>query len=292
MKKMTIVVLLSSLTFSMAACSDDDASNTSVDSSSNEEAGTNTTEPVENEEDDESTNDLDNDETDDTDNESGAGEKDDTPEYREEQVTGEYIIHLERSEELPLQLYFLRTTDEMTREQLIHESLNESDPSQRQLFSQVTDFEVDGTTLNLYFNEDDVLSMASTESNQFWEVLHELGFRYGISEVNLCNQDGERGVNFAENTWEEPIAIEPETNRCYYVILLESSERGESTYVSGAIAEETIFGDEDELLSFEQTIEAMATVENEEGPYHSGIYDGLEIEEARIEDDQAIVHSF
>ncbi|WP_144558259.1 hypothetical protein [Shouchella miscanthi] len=83
----------------------------------------------------------------------------------------------------------------------------------------MTDFEVDGTILNLYFNEDDVLSMASTESNQFWEVLHEPGFRYGISEVNLFNQDGERGLVFAESIWEEPIAIEPEPNRGYYVVV-------------------------------------------------------------------------
>ncbi len=89
---------------------------------------------------------------------------------------------------------------------------------QRQHFSNMTDFEVDGTTLNLYFNEDDVLSMASTESNQFWEVLHEPGFRYGISEVNLFNQDGERGLVFAESIWKNRLQLSQ--NRIAVIMLL------------------------------------------------------------------------
>ncbi len=276
--------MLACFSLTLVACSSDADSDTSVDSSSNEESGSRESEPVEPEDEDESV-----DETDGSHNENGAGEEDDPSEYSEEQVTGEYIIHLERSEELPLQLYFLRTTDEMTREQLLFESLTESDPSQRQHFSNMTDFAVEGTVANLYFDEDDVLSMASTESNQFWEVLHELGFKYGISEVNLFNQDGERGLTFAESIWEEPIAIEPEPNRGYYVVSLDSSKRGESTYVSGIVTEESIYGEGDELFSFEETIETMATIEAEEVPYYSGIYDGIEIEEARIEGDQAIV---
>lgn len=82
--------------------------------------------------------------------------------------------------------------------------------------------------------------------------------------MNLFNQDGERGLTFAESIWEEPIAIEPEPNRGYYVVSLDSSKRGESTYVSGIVTEESIYGEGDELFSFEETIETMATIEAEE----------------------------
>lgn len=289
MKKMRAVSMLACFSLALVACSNDDDTDTAVDSAPNGEEGTSTTEPIEDDDDSESNNGTDSDEDNDTDDANGINEADDAPDYTEEQVTGDYLIHLERSEELGVQLYFTRTSGDMTRDQLLHESLQESDPSQRQLFSAVTDFEVDGAAANLYFNEDDVLSMASTESNQFWEVLHEIGFRYGIKEINLFNQDGERGLTFAENTWEDPVEIEQEPNRGYYVVAADSSEQGENTYVSGAVTEESIYGADDELLNFEETIEAMTTVENEDMPYHSGIYDGIEIEEATIDGSQAIV---
>lgn len=209
--------------------------------------------------------------------------------YTEEQVAGDFLIYGEWLEGTDFMLYFTRTTDEMTREERFHQSLIESDPSQRDLFSATTNFEVDGTVVNLYYNENDHLSMASTESAQFWEVLHAIGFRYGFDEFNLFNQDGERGLTFAESYWEEPVEIEQEPNRGYYVVSPEKSERGEFTYISGAVAGEEIYADDGELLDFGQTVEAMATVENDKGSYYSGIYEGLEIEEAMIDGDEAIV---
>lgn len=216
-------------------------------------------------------------------------EGDQALDYTEEQVAGEFLIYGDWLDGADLMLYFTRTTDEMTREERFHQSLIESDPSQRDLFSEVVDFEVDGSVANLYFNEKDDLSMASTESAQFWEVLREIGFRYGIEEVNLFNQDGERGLTFAENTWEEPVEIEQDPNRGYYVMPAEESERGEYTYISSAAAGEEIYTEDGELLDFGQTVEAMATVRNDEESYYPGIYEGLEIEEAMIDGNQAIV---
>lgn len=69
----------------------------------------------------------------------------------------------------------------------------------------------------------------------------------------------------------------------------EESERGEYTYVSGAVAEEEIYTADGELLDFGQTVEAMATVNSDGASYYSGIYEGLEIEEAMINGNQAIV---
>ncbi|WP_080874444.1 hypothetical protein [Oceanobacillus timonensis] len=189
--------------------------------------------------------------------------------YTEEQVSRDYLIYGEWLEGTDLLLHFTRTTDDLTREERLHQSLMESDSSQRNLFSATTKFEVDGTQANLYFNEDDDLSMASTESAQFWEVMNEIGFRYGLDAFNLLNQDGERGLTFAENHWEEPIEIEQEPNRGYYVMNPEKTEQGEHTYISGAVAgEETYTDDED---------------------YYSGIYEGLEMEEAMIDGNQATV---
>lgn len=209
--------------------------------------------------------------------------------YTEEQVAGDFLIYGEWLDGTDLMFYFTRTTDDMTYEERFRQSLIESDPSQRELFSTMTNFEIDGTVVNLYFNENDDLSMASTESKQFWEALHEVGFRYGMGEMNLFNQNGERGLVFAENRWEETVQLEPEPNRGYYVVSSEKSERGKYTYISGAVAGEDISTEDGKLFDFEQTIEAMATVENDDGEYISGIYEGIEIEEARIDGKQAVV---
>lgn len=209
--------------------------------------------------------------------------------YAEEQVSGDYLIYGEWLEGTGLLLYFTRTTEDLTREDRIHQSLKESDPSQRDLFSAMDNFEIDGTTANLYFNEDDDLSMASTESAQFWEALNEIGFRYGLEKFDLFNQEGERELTFAEGYWEEPVEIEQEPNRGYYVMSPEKTEQGEYTYISGAVAEEEIYTEDDELLDFGQTVEAMETVKNGQESYHSGIYEGLEIEEAMIDGNQAVV---
>lgn len=284
MKKMGLVSGLVCVGLVVAACNNTNETDSANETPSNGDEDIGETEPIDNEgdsvSDDESVN-----EGEGSDHENGAEE----PDYTEEQVAGDFLIYGDRLESFGLMFYFTRTADDLTREQRFHQSLMESDPSQRDLFSAVTDFEVDGTVANLYFNEDDQLSMSSTESGHFWEVLHEIGFRYGIDEFNLFNQDGERGLAFAENTWEEPVEIEQEPNRGYYVMPAEESERGEYTYISGAVAEEEIYTDDGELFDFGQTVEAMATVENDGASYYSGIYEGLEIEEAMINGKQAIV---
>ncbi|GIN73409.1 hypothetical protein J14TS2_38840 [Bacillus sp. J14TS2] len=274
MKKVGVVFGLLLMTLAVAAC------NTTNETSSQGETGTTDDKQGSASDDDAVKND---DESNDSDNEA------EEQEYTEEEVTGDFLIYGEWLEGTDLVLYFTRTTDEMTREERFHQSLMESDPSQRELFSDTTKFEVDGKAANLYFDENDDLSMASTESSQFWEVLNEIGFRYGIEEFNLFNQDGERGLALAENHWEEPVKIEEEPNRGYYVMSPEESERGEYTYISGAVAEEEIYADDGELFDFGQTVEAMTTVKTDEDTYHSGIYDGLEIEEAMIDGNQAIV---
>ncbi|KQL58698.1 MULTISPECIES: hypothetical protein [Bacillaceae] len=46
---------------------------------------------------------------------------------------------------------------------------------------------------------------------------------------------------------------------------------------------------DDELLDFSQTIEAMASVDDDNGEYGSGLYEGLNVQEATIDDNQSIV---
>ncbi|WP_440897475.1 hypothetical protein ACS127_05770 [Amphibacillus sp. Q70] len=270
MKKIGVILGLILISLVVAACNNTSETDSNSESSANDDENIGETEVTEDE---------------------NNGQDDGTEEsdYTEEYAAGDYLVYGDRYETTEFRFYFTRTAEELTREERFHQSLIESDPSQRDLFSAVTDFEVDGTVVNLYFDENDTLSMASTESAQFWEVLHEIGFRFGIDEFNLFNQDGERGLTFAEGYWEEPVEIEQEPNRGYYVMPTEESERGEYTYISGAVAGEDIYTADGELLDFGQTVEAMATVENAEGSYYSGIYEGLEIEEAVIEGDQAIV---
>ncbi|WP_416150116.1 hypothetical protein ACM26V_03745 [Salipaludibacillus sp. HK11] len=273
MKKRNMNSGIVCVTLVVAACNNAEETEPANEMSSNGEENIEQTESINNEDEG-------------NDNESGEEMSD---EYTEEEVTGDFLIYSDRTEPSDLMFYFTRTTDEMTREELFEQSLIESDPSQDQLLSTMTNFEVDGTVVNLYFDENDNLSMASTESDQFWEVLHEIGFRFGIDEINLFNQDGERGLTFAENIWEEPIEIEQEPTRGYYVMSEDNSERGEYTYISGAVAEEEIYTEDDDLLDFGKTIEEMASVENDDGSYYSGIYEGLEIEEATINGNQATV---
>ncbi|MDQ0208336.1 hypothetical protein [Alkalicoccobacillus murimartini] len=292
MKNVGLMVALSLFSLTLLACNNTNEPTAPSESTQNE----NNDEVEIAEEEDEVTNDQNeqnieeepssNSDAVNTDNEEDQDEQTD---YSEEKVSGDYLIYIERLDGIDIMYHFTRTTDDMTREQLLHQSFIESDPSQNELFSAVTDFEVKGNVANLYYNEDDTLSTASTESSQFWDVVDEIGFRYDIDEVNLFNQDGERGLIFAENDWEEPINIEQEPNRGYYVMSPEKTERGENTYIGVVTVEEEIYTAEGELMDFSETVEAMATVENDEASYYSGIYEGLEIEEATIESDQATV---
>ncbi|WP_077602976.1 hypothetical protein [Oceanobacillus sojae] len=121
--------------------------------------------------------------------------------------------------------------------------------------------------------------------------MKKIGVILGLFLISLllaaCNNSNE--TDSAEGNWEEPVEIEQESNRGYYVIPSEESERGEYTYISGSEAGEQIYSEDDELFDFGQTIEAMTTTENDDGSYHSGIYEGVEIEEATIDGNQAIV---
>ncbi|MFK3937615.1 hypothetical protein ACI2JA_08890 [Alkalihalobacillus sp. NPDC078783] len=216
-------------------------------------------------------------------------ENNEDEEYTEEQVRGGYLIYTEVLEGQDLVYSFVRTPEDLSVEERFHQSLMESDQSQRELFSNVSDFELDGTTANFYYDENETLSMASSESSIFWSMLDEIGFRFGVEEANLFNQDGERGLQFAENEWNEPIEIESELNRGYYVITQETSNDGEPLYISGATAEEEMNDPNGEPFTFEQTLEAMTTVQENDGVYKTGLYEGLSIQEAEIEDGLATV---
>ncbi|MBY7142618.1 hypothetical protein KFZ56_05895 [Virgibacillus sp. NKC19-3] len=285
MKKVGVVLGLVFISFMVVACNNTDETDSADETSSNNEGDGIETGANDANEDTSSDKDIVKDEDEGSNQDNEAEEQD----YTEERVAGDYLIYGEWLEGTDFLLYFTRTTDELTSEERLHQSFMESDPSQRDLFSATTDFEVDGTAANLFYREDDDLSMASTESAQFWEVLHEIGFRYGLDAFNLFNQDGERGLGFAENYWEEPVDIEQEPNRGYYVVSPEQSERGEDTYISGAVAEEEIYTEDDELLDFNQTVETMETTTNDEEDYYSGIHEGVEIEEAMIDGNQAVV---
>lgn len=213
----------------------------------------------------------------------------DDEEYTEEQVSGGYLIYTEVLEGQDLVYSFVRTPEDLNVEERFHQSLMNSDQSQQELFSNVYDFELDGKTANFYYDENETLSMASSESLIFWSMLDEIGFRFGVEEANLFNQDGERGLQFAENEWNEPIEVENELNRGYYVLTEETSDDGEPLYISGAVAGEEMSDPNGEAFTFEQTLEAMATVNENNGLYKTGIYEGLTIQEAEIEDGLATV---
>ncbi|MEK4563291.1 hypothetical protein MKX54_01185 [Alkalihalobacillus sp. FSL R5-0424] len=216
-------------------------------------------------------------------------ENNDDEEYTEEQVSGGYLIYTGVLEGQDLVYSFVRTPENISVEERFHQSLMESNQSQRELFSNVYDFELDGTTANFYYDENETLSMASSESSIFWSMLNEIGFRFGVEEANLFNQDGERGLQFAENEWNEPIEIENKLNRGYYVLTVETSDDGEPLYISGVVAEEETNDPNGEPFTFEQTLEAMTTVNENDDVYKTGMYEGLSIQEAEIEDGLATV---
>lgn len=213
----------------------------------------------------------------------------DDEEYTEEQVSGGYLIYTEVLEGQDLVYSFVRTPEDLNVEDRFHQSLMNSDQSQQELFSNVYDFELDGTTANFYYDVNETLSMASSESLIFWSMLDEIGFRFGVEEANLFNQDGERGLQFAENEWNEPIDIENKPNRGYYVLTEETSNDGEPLYISGVVAGEEMNDPNGEAFTFEQTLEAMTTVQENDGLYQTVIYEGLTIQEAEIEDGLATV---
>ncbi|WP_088036222.1 hypothetical protein [Evansella clarkii] len=132
----------------------------------------------------------------------------------------------------------------------------------------------DENTAVLDFSEDHrLMSLASEQENILRETLREIFGLYGFSTV-ILTVNGDPGVDFGQAGPIEELEDVTPVNRGYY---LYKHENGESLFIRGAAAGEEMTDDSGNLLSFEDTLEKMKSVDD--GAWYSpAIPEELELE--------------
>jgi hypothetical protein len=132
----------------------------------------------------------------------------------------------------------------------------------------------DENTAVLDFSEDHrLMSLASEQENILRETLREIFGLYGFSTV-ILTVNGDPGVDFGQAGPIEELEDVTPVNRGYY---LYKHENGESLFIRGAAAGEEMTDDSGNLLSFEDTLEKMKSV-NDGAWYSPAIPEELELE--------------
>ncbi|MBM7839477.1 hypothetical protein JOC54_002757 [Alkalihalobacillus xiaoxiensis] len=297
MKKMYVYTAVIGLTISLAACNTDNEANgdsTPSESASDQEHETNEvdTEPeaeLDETEEAETENGEETEESNDTNETDEAGETDTDNEA--EKVAGNYLIEVDfkanEAEEYETVFGLTRTTDDLTYEERIIQSLRANDPSHDELLTEM-ELEVEGDILNLHYDSDNLIySLAQMPGSDFMSAISNTGQMFGLSEGHFYD-NGEQRVRLGEIQIDSGITefspVAP-TRGYYYFEVAE----GEGPYfIRGSDTEERVQDDNEELLSFAETIEEMATVA-EQDHYESVMYEGLMVEEASLTDDVATV---
>ncbi|MGX1265996.1 hypothetical protein RKD55_003800 [Rossellomorea marisflavi] len=174
------------------------------------------------------------------------------------------------------------------REERLVASLMENDPSEQKILESYTKLMVDGANLKVDFQEDgNVLSATSAQHTMFYDSLFGISHLYGIEEITFVNPKGEENITVAERKVDAPIVVADErgNSQGYYTIYDKEGKR--TWFIPAGELDE---GAEGEALSFQETIEMMQTVNQEDAYYASAITEGLEVVDASLEDGVAIVH--
>lgn len=172
----------------------------------------------------------------------------------------------------------------------LENSLVESDPSEQEMLSAYADLSVESQELTVQFNsEGNELATTSAQTALFYESLFGVSDLYGMKEIVFLNPDGETDIIVAEREVNEPLNVEEErgATRGYYTVYDEALE--ETLFLSGGAVEEQVLNDEDELLSFSETVEKMTTIDQDGAFYDSAIVEGIEIVDARMDNGVASV---
>ncbi|UTR06994.1 hypothetical protein MM326_02880 [Alkalihalobacillus sp. LMS6] len=219
---------------------------------------------------------------------SGGDVSDEKPEYETIEAEERYSInaHLVDEDQAFYTAYSINRDENGTLEN----SLVESDPSEQEMLSAYADLSVESQGLTVQFNaEGNELATTSAQTALFYESLFGVSDLYGIEEIVFLNSDGETDIIVAEREVNAPLNVEEErgATRGYYTVYDEALE--ETLFLSGGAVEEQVLNDEDELLSFSETVEKMTTIDQDGAFYDSAIVEGIEIVDARMDNGVASV---
>ncbi|MFB4212579.1 hypothetical protein ACE1TH_11780 [Shouchella sp. JSM 1781072] len=273
MRKVTVMAGMVSLAFLFVGCQN-----------SGDELNAQDQETVETDDSELEEPEMENDENDD----SGGDDSSEAPEYETIEAEERYsiITHLVDEDQAFYTAYSINRDENGTLEN----SLVESDPSEQQMLRAYADLSVESQELTVQFNaEGNELATTTAQTTAFYESLFGISDLYGMKEIVFLNPDGETDIIVAEREVNAPLNVEEErgATRGYYTVYDEALE--ETLFLSGGALEERVINDEDERLSFSETVEKMTTIDREDSFYASAIVEGIEIVDARMDNGVASV---
>lgn len=181
--------------------------------------------------------------------------------------------------------------EEGTAEENLTQSLIENDPTTLEILGSYAELTVDMPKLNVKFTEEEggALSTTSAQTTFFYSSLFGISDLYGIEEIVFTNPEGEENVIVAQRLVDEPLIVEEERgiSRGYYTIY--DKELEQTNFLAGVDVGEQVADENGEPLSFPETVEAMKTADQEEATYSSAMVEGLEVVDASLENETAIV---
>ncbi len=218
--------------------------------------------------------------------------------YSGTQVQSSYLIdtHLVEADmgdtiEFLTAFSFTRDADQQqSHEENIEMSLVDGDPSEQNILDSYADISLEWPELHIYFNEDgNELSLTSAQMMMFYDSLFGISDLYGIGEISFFNPNGEIDINVGERSVNEPFDVGEERglSRGYYTLYDEELEQ--TLFLSGGDLEEPVTNESEEPFSFEETVETMKTVEQEDAFYSSAMVEGIEVLGASIQNGIASV---
>jgi hypothetical protein len=173
--------------------------------------------------------------------------------------------------------------ESVNREKALLTSVKESDTTSGHYLNSLQDVTTSGDTVQLHFTDTTALQALSSQEYTFIEeMFQEIVPLYGYNEVEFL-VDEEPGVILGPQGMAESLNVITH-NRGYYLV----EENNESVLISARMAgEET--QEDGTPLTFEQTVEKMATTEDEEDWYESAIPSPVEVTSVTIPGDTARV---
>ncbi|MEW4225057.1 hypothetical protein [Rossellomorea marisflavi] len=218
--------------------------------------------------------------------------KDEAAPYETVNVTPDYFIETDTYDTGRefLTMFTIRRDDgkDQSREERLAASLMENDPSEQKILETYTKLTVEGPNLKVDFQEDgNLLSATSAQHSMFYDSLFGISHLYGIEEITFVNPEGEENITVAERKVDAPIVVADERGRSKGYYTLYDKEGKQTWFIPASELDEGAGGED---LSFQETIEMMQTVDQEDEFYASAITEGLEVKEVSLEDGLAIVH--
>ncbi|WP_147804447.1 hypothetical protein [Alkalicoccus halolimnae] len=216
-----------------------------------------------------------------TDENDSQEEEPEQPDYAYEEESSVFVTAVVSEEESGQRIIVNPVeTDGITNKDLIISAIKESDPTSGGYFQELEDVILNSPgegDVTLEFSDNQQLaSLSSYENMAAEEVLQEILAIYQASEVYFTENDEEIGFGQGESSF--PISS---LNRGYYAA-------GENL-VSARAVEEPMTNGAGDPLSFGETLEAMAEVE-EDSWYESAIPEELSITDVRYEEETAYVY--